>query len=66
MACVLGGILVGAISNFSLYPDYPIIGFLDFLATHMQKMSSRSESSAEFRDKLQKFYDTGRKEALVP
>lgn len=52
--------------SLSFYPDYPVIGFLDFLATHMQKMSSRSEGSKEFREKLQKFYDTGRKEALVP
>lgn len=52
--------------SLSFYPDYPVIGFLDFLATHMQKMSSGSEGSKEFRDKLQKFYDTGRKEALVP
>lgn len=52
--------------SLSFYPDYPIIGFLDFLATHMQKMSSGSETSKEFRQKLQKFYDTGRKEALVP
>lgn len=52
--------------SLSFYPDYPVIGFLDYLATHMQKMSSGSETSVQFRQSLQKFYDTGRKEALVP
>ena len=47
--------------TLSFYPDYPVPGFLDFIQTHMQAMSNRNETAAQYLDALQKFYDDGTK-----
>lgn len=46
--------------TLSFYPDYPVPGFLDFIQTHMQAMSNKNETSAQYLAALQKFYDDGR------
>ncbi|MCT1437675.1 ABC transporter substrate-binding protein [Brachybacterium paraconglomeratum] len=43
----------------SYYPDYPVIGFLDFIQEHMQAMSNGNETAQEYLDALQSFYDEG-------
>lgn len=43
----------------SYYPDYPVIGFLDFIQEHMQAMSNQNETADEYLDALQDFYDSG-------
>lgn len=43
----------------SYYPDYPVIGFLDFIQEHMQAMSNGNETADDFIKALQDFYDAG-------
>lgn len=43
----------------SYYPDYPVIGFLDFIQEHMQAMSNGNETADDFIKALQDFYDSG-------
>jgi raffinose/stachyose/melibiose transport system substrate-binding protein len=50
-----------AADTLSFYPDYPVPGFLDFIQTHMQKMSNGNETADEYLNELQKFYDDGTK-----
>lgn len=47
--------------SLSFYPDYPVPGFLDFMQNNMSAMSNRNETAAQYLDKLQSFYDDGRK-----
>ena len=43
----------------SYYPDYPTIGFLDFIQEHMQAMSNGNETAQEYLAALQSYYDEG-------
>jgi raffinose/stachyose/melibiose transport system substrate-binding protein len=47
--------------TLTFYPDYPVPGFLDFIQNNMSAMSNGNESAAEYLDKLQTFYDDGKK-----
>lgn len=47
--------------SLSYYPDYPVIGFLDFIQKHMQAMSNGNETAQEYLEELQTFYDEGTK-----
>lgn len=45
--------------TLSFYPDYPVMGFLDFIQEHMQKMSNGNETADQYIQALQSFYDAG-------
>lgn len=47
--------------TLSFYPDYPVPGFLDFIQNNMSAMSNGNETAAQYLDKLQSFYDDGKK-----
>lgn len=53
-----------AADSLAFYPDYPVPGFLDFIQSGMQAMSNGNMTADEWTDKLQTFYDDGRKNAL--
>jgi len=46
-------------NTLSYYPDYPVIGFLDFIQEHMQAMSNGNETAQAYLEALQSFYDEG-------
>lgn len=46
--------------KMTFYPDYPVPGFLDFIQSHMQSMSNKNETAAEYLKALQAFYDEGK------
>ncbi|MBA8992041.1 raffinose/stachyose/melibiose transport system substrate-binding protein [Curtobacterium pusillum] len=48
-------------NTLSFYPDYPVPGFLDFMQNNMSAMSNGNETAAQYLDKLQSFYDDGKK-----
>ncbi|MDP4333322.1 extracellular solute-binding protein [Curtobacterium sp. A7_M15] len=47
--------------SLSFYPDYPVPGFLDFIQNNMSAMSNGNETADQYLDKLQAFYDDGKK-----
>ena len=47
--------------TLTFYPDYPVPGFLDFIQNNMSAMSNGNETAAQYLDKLQSFYDDGKK-----
>jgi raffinose/stachyose/melibiose transport system substrate-binding protein len=47
--------------KLTFYPDYPVPGFLDFIQTNMAALSNGNETADDYTDKLQKFYDDGKK-----
>jgi len=47
--------------TLAFYPDYPVPGFLDFIQNNMSAMSNGNETADQYLDKLQAFYDDGKK-----